>query len=158
MRASGAAETPRGAGGAPGSRALQAGSEMSVSFATPLAATLVVLVGLVPLGVLLSERRRLHRLCGQLGLRPPQGRHATSVVIALTLLVALLALAAAHPAVATTPTERGRADAEAFFVLDTSRSMAAADASGSPTRLDRAPAGAKQLPARPPGPAGRRRR
>src|SRR6187397_3157061 len=132
MRASGAAETPREAAGAPGSRALQAGSEMSVSFATPLAATLVVLVGLVPLGVLLSERRRLHRLCGQLGLRPPQGRHATSVVIAL----ALLALAAAQPVVATTTTARGRADAEAFFVLDTSRSMAAADAAGSPTRLD----------------------
>jgi len=124
---------------------------MSVSFATPLAATLVVLVGLVPLGVLLSERRRLHRLCGQLGLRPPQGRHATSVVIALTLLVALLALAAAQPVVATTTTERGRADAEAFFVLDTSRSMAAADAAGSPTRLDRARADAKELRARLPG-------
>jgi len=124
---------------------------MSVSFATPLAATLVVLVGLVPLGVLLSERRRLHRLCGQLGLRPPQGRQATSVVIALTLLVALLALAAAQPVVATTTTERGRADAEAFFVLDTSRSMAAADAAGSPTRLDRARADAKELRARLPG-------
>src|SRR4029078_7259628 len=78
MRASGAAETPREAAGAPGSRALPAGSAMSVSLAPPLAATLVVLVGLVPLGVLLSERRRLHRLCGQLGLRPPPGPPAPS--------------------------------------------------------------------------------
>src|SRR4029079_2614651 len=114
MRASGDAETRPEAAEAPESRALQAGSEMSVSFATPLAATLVVLVGLVPLGVLLSERRRLHRLCGQLGLRPPQGRHATSVVVALTLLVALLALAAAQPVVATTTTAAGRAGAAAL--------------------------------------------
>jgi VWA domain-containing protein len=124
---------------------------MSVSFATPLAATFVVLVGLVPLGVLLSERRRLHRVCGQLGLRPPQDRNATSFVIALTLLVTLLALAAAQPVVATQTTERGRADAEAFFVLDTSRSMAAGDGAGSSTRLDRARADAKELRARLPG-------
>ena len=118
---------------------------MSVSFATPLAAALVVLVGLVPLAVLLSERRRLHRLCGQLGLLPPQDRRAAPVVVALVLLVALLALAAAQPVVATRTTENGRADAEAFFVLDTSRSMAAADGAGSSTRLDRARADAKEL-------------
>ena len=81
---------------------------MSVSFATPLAAALVVLVGLVPLAVLLSERRRLHRLCGQLGLRPPQDRRAAPVVVALMLLVGLLALAAAQPVVATRTTENGQ--------------------------------------------------
>ena len=124
---------------------------MSVSFATPLAAALVVLTGLVPLALLLSERRRLHSVCSQVGLRPPQDRRATSVVIALALLVALLALGAAQPVVATRTTEKGRADAEAFFVLDTSRSMAAADGAGSPTRLDRARADAKELRGRLPG-------
>src|SRR5262245_49371445 len=118
---------------------------MSVSFATPLAAVLVALMGLVPLAVLLSERWHLRRLCGRLGLRPPQDRRAASVVIALTLLVALLALAAAQPVVATRTTEKGRADAEVFFVLDTTRSMAAADGAGSSTRLDRARADAKEL-------------
>lgn len=120
---------------------------MSITFTTPLGA-LVALVGLVPLGVILAERGRLRRVCAQLGLRPPDERGTLSVVLALAALVALLAVAAAQPVVAKRSTEKGRADAEAFFVFDTSRSMGARSAAGSPTRLDRARSDAKALRAR----------
>jgi hypothetical protein len=122
---------------------------MSITFSTPLAA-LVALVGLVPLAVLFAERSRLRRVCAQLGLRPPDERRTLSVGIALALLVALLALAAAQPVAATRRNEKGRADAEAFLVFDTSRSMGAAEGPGQPTRLDRARMDAKELRARLP--------
>jgi hypothetical protein len=120
---------------------------MTISFTTPFSA-LIAIVGLVPLGVLLAERGRLHHLCAQLGLRPPEERRTLWVVLALAVLVALLALAAAQPVVATRSPLQGRADAEAFFVFDTSRSMAAASGPSSPTRLDRARDDAKDLRAR----------
>jgi hypothetical protein len=116
---------------------------MSLSFTTPLAA-LVGLVALVPIGVVLAERKRLHRLCARLGLEPPQERITIRVVATLAIFAALLALAAAQPVAATHSTEKGRADAEAFFVFDTSRSMAARTPR-TPTRLDRARADAKEL-------------
>ena len=117
---------------------------MSISFTTPVAG-LIALVGLVPLGVLLAERERLRRICAQLGLRPPQARGTLPVVLALTALVTLLALAAAQPVVAKRSSEKGRADAEAFFIFDTSRSMGASPGPGAATRLDRARGDAKAL-------------
>jgi hypothetical protein len=117
---------------------------VSLTFTSPLAAV-VALVGLVPLAVVLAERERLRRVCVQLGLRPPTERRTVSALVALVLLVALLALAAAQPVAATRKTEQGRADAEAFFVFDTSRSMGASSRPGSPTRLDRARADGKAL-------------
>jgi hypothetical protein len=122
---------------------------VSVTFTTPLAG-LIALVGLVPLAVLLAERERLRRVCARLGLRPPAERRTLSALLALVVLVGLLALAAAQPVAATRQTEKGRADAEAFFVFDTSRSMGASGGPGSPTRLDRARADAKALRARLP--------
>src|SRR5262249_62422381 len=59
--------------------------------------------------------------------------------------VALLGLAAAQPALTRTAHPRVRADAQAVFVLDTSRSMAAAVSPNAPTRLDRAAAAAVRL-------------
>jgi hypothetical protein len=117
---------------------------MSLTFTTPLAA-LIALVGLVPLAVLLAERERLRRVCAQLGLQPPAERRTLSAIAALVLLVALLSLAAAQPVAASRKTEKGRADAEAFFVFDTSRSMGASTGPGSPSRLDRARADGKAL-------------
>lgn len=116
---------------------------MSISFVTPLAA-LVALVGLVPLAVLGLERRRLRALCAGLGLRPPEPSSAVPVWAALVALIALLALAAAQPVIARHTTHPGRADAEAFFVFDVSRSMSAR-APNSATRLDRARRDAKEL-------------
>jgi hypothetical protein len=50
----------------------------------------------------------------------------------------VLAVAAMQPALRTTTKARVRTDAQAFFVLDTSRSMQASRSPAGPTRLDRA--------------------
>jgi hypothetical protein len=59
--------------------------------------------------------------------------------------VALLGLAAAQPALTSEGSLRIREDAQALFVLDTSRSMGASRSPGAPTRLDRATAAALRL-------------
>jgi hypothetical protein len=119
---------------------------VSLSFVTPLGA-LIALVGLVPLAVLAVGDRRLEALCRRLGLRPPTRRPSVEVGVALIVLVAVLALALAQPVVANHTTRKGRADAEAFFVFDVSRSMGARTAD-SPTRFDQARRDAKELRAR----------
>jgi hypothetical protein len=119
---------------------------VSITFVTPLGA-LIALVGLIPLAVLVVEESRLGALCEKLGLRPPPWRPSVEVGVALTALVAVLALALAQPVVASHTTTNGRADAEAFFVFDVSRSMSARTA-GSPTRFEQARRDAKELRAR----------
>src|SRR5439155_25425511 len=119
---------------------------MSITFVTPLGAV-IALVGLVPLAVLVVEERRLDALCEKLGLRPPRWRPSVEVGVALIVLVAVLALALAQPVVGNHTTTKGRADAEAFFVFDVSRSMSARTA-GSPTRFDQARRDAKDLRSR----------
>ena len=116
---------------------------MSLSFVTPLGA-LIALVGLIPLAVLVVEDRRLEALCKRLGLQPPTWRPSVEIGVALVVLVAVLALALAQPVVANHTTTKGRADAEAFFVFDVSRSMGARTAD-SPTRFDQARRDAKEL-------------
>jgi hypothetical protein len=124
---------------------------VSVSFVTPLGALAVLVIGgLFPIGVLLSGRRRLETLCARLGLRPPPRREVLPSAIALTVVIALLALAAAQPVAARRTTTQGRADAEAFFVFDVSRSMGARSP-GSPSRFDQARRDAKELRAELPG-------
>jgi hypothetical protein len=117
---------------------------MSISFVTPLGA-LITLVGLVPLAMLVFEERRLRALCKRLGLRPPPSRPSLEVGVALAALVGVLALALAQPVVARHTAKKGRADAEAFFVFDVSRSMSARTAPDSPNRLDQARVDAKEL-------------
>jgi von Willebrand factor type A domain len=119
---------------------------VSLTFVTPLGA-LIALVGLIPLAVLVVEDRRLGALCEKLGLRPPSLRPSVEVGVALTVLVAVLALALAQPVIGSHTTLKGRADAEAFFVFDVSRSMGARTAN-SPTRFDQARRDAKELRAR----------
>jgi hypothetical protein len=119
---------------------------VSLTFVTPLGA-LIGFVGLIPLAVLVVEDRRLEALCKRLGLRPPTWRPSIEIGVALTALVAVLALALAQPVVANHTITEGRADAEAFFVFDVSRSMSARTP-GSPTRFDQARRDAKELRAR----------
>lgn len=116
---------------------------MHVSFVTPLGG-LVALVGLVPLTVLVLGRSRLQAICSRLGLRPPGGRSAISVGVALVAFAVLAGVAAAQPVLATHSPLKGRDDAAAFFVFDVSRSMGARTF-GSPTRLDQARRDAKAL-------------
>ncbi len=73
-----------------------------------------------------------------LGLSSPSRAAGASVAAALALVPTLLGLAAAQPVVESQRTRPERTDAEAFFILDVSRSMFAADGPGTATRLERA--------------------
>ncbi len=60
-------------------------------------------------------------------------------------LVVVVALAGAQPALTHASRLQVRRDVQALFVVDTSRSMAAASSAGAPSRLDRATAAAIRL-------------
>lgn len=109
----------------------------ALTFLTPKGAVVAAAI-LLPLAGLLLAERRVDAVRARLGLRRPFGTRQRLLVGALVAVPLLLALAATQPALRT---ERGtsvRTDAEAFFVLDTSRSMLAASGPQAPTRLQRA--------------------
>ena len=109
---------------------------LALSFASPWSA-LVGLAVIVPLGVLVLAARRSARVAAVLGLEPSSGRmFATGAAIAV--LAVLLAVAAAQPVAESEAARYVRPDAEAWFVVDTSRSMLASPAPGAATRFDRA--------------------
>lgn len=110
---------------------------MNVGFLTPLGAAFALAV-LVPLAVLVLRERRARRTRAVLGLQQPRLVARLPVAVALAAVPALLALAAAQPVLETTRTVRERTDAEAFVVVDVSRSMLAAAEDGAPARIDRA--------------------
>jgi hypothetical protein len=110
---------------------------MGLAFLTPLGALLGALA-VVPLGVHVLRRRRAARIRATLGLAPPGfGSHAP-LVLALAAVPALLGLAAAQPVLESDRVRPERTGAEAWVVLDTSRSMLASAHSGSATRFERA--------------------
>jgi hypothetical protein len=115
-----------------------------MSFLTPLGA-LAALFALLPLAAAVAGRRRVAAARRALGLAPPAPRSAfvRPAVAAAGLVV--LGVAAAQPVLSREQARRQRADAQAIFVLDTSRSMAASATRSSPTRLDRAVAAAVRL-------------
>jgi Mg-chelatase subunit ChlD len=124
-----------------------------MTFLTPLAA-LVALAALLPLGAWLVGRRRADAVRRTLGLPAPRARRAARTLAAAAGIV-VLGLAAAQPALTHDTAVRERTDAQALFVFDTSRSMAAARTPRAPTRLDRAVAAAVRLRAAIPDvPAG----
>ena len=95
---------------------------MGLSFLTPLAGIFAI-SALVPLVVFLGRERRAREI---------------RVALSLALVPALLGLAAAQPVLDSTRTRSERTDAQAFFVLDTSRSMLSSAGPRSETRLERA--------------------
>lgn len=104
----------------------------------------MALAALLPLLAAAYGRRRLAAARRELALQPP--RRAGMLRLAAAVCgSALLGLAAAQPALTHASGTRVRPDVEALFVLDTSRSMAAAAALHAPTRLDRAVAAAERL-------------
>lgn len=108
-----------------------------MSFLTPLGA-LAALAALVPLVAWRLGRARVGAVRRTLGL-PTPARPSTLVRPAAAAAgIALLGLAAAQPVLTHETTRRVRADVQALFVVDTSRSMAASATRSSPTRLDRA--------------------
>ena len=107
---------------------------------------LLLALGIVlPLAVLLFVRRRARTVRRGLALVEPPRRAFVTTVVAFVATGALVGLAAAQPVVDRTRTLRERTDAEAFAVVDVSRSMLAQSDSGSPRRIDRAKAFAKTI-------------
>ena len=116
----------------------------SLVFLTPWAAlvTLAVLVPLVALAAALRRERHARRV---LGLAEPPGSGRPGTVAAVVCALVLLGVAAAQPAIRTTTGLQVRTDAEAIYVIDTSRSMLASATPQSATRIKRARTAAVKL-------------
>lgn len=107
---------------------------------------LLLALGIVlPLLVLLVVRRRARTARRGLALVEPRTRTFIATVLAFVATGALVGIAAAQPVVDQTRTLRERTDAEAFVVVDVSRSMLAQSGTSSPRRLERAKTFAKTL-------------
>jgi hypothetical protein len=108
-----------------------------LSFLTPLDA-LFALAAALPLGAFLATEHRAGRIRHALSLPAPRRRTVIPVAVALTVLISLVAVAAAQPVVVRQRLVSERADAQAFFLFDTSLSMRASAGQGEPSRLVRA--------------------
>jgi len=117
---------------------------MKVVFLTPTGVLLALGV-LLPLVALLFVRRRAGRVRDVLGLTEPRARGIVAAILAVLAAGTFLGLAATQPVIERTITLETRTDAEAFIVLDVSRSMLARQSSRSATRLERAKAAARTL-------------
>ncbi|MGZ4334342.1 MAG: vWA domain-containing protein [Gaiellaceae bacterium] len=120
-----------------------------LSFLTPLDA-LFALAAALPLVAFLAAERRAGRIRQTLSLPAPRRRTVIPVAVALTVLMSLVAVAAAEPVVVRQRLVSERADAQAFFLFDTSLSMRASAGPATPNRLVRAKRIALRLRARLP--------
>ena len=123
---------------------------MGVNFLTPVAA-LFGLLAAVPLAVFAGRRRRAAQIRRALGLEQPARRPWGLVAVCLAAVPVLVGVAAAQPVITSARTVPQRSDAEAFIVLDTSRSMLASSSSDEPARFERAREEALALQAELPG-------
>jgi VWA domain-containing protein len=108
-----------------------------MSFLSPLGA-LVVLAAAVPVVAFLRSERARVRVTRLLRLGEVDSRIRLVPLVASIAIAALLGIAATQPTIVRHSSQRVRTDAEAWFVLDTSRSMRASAGPGSPTRFERA--------------------
>jgi hypothetical protein len=115
-----------------------------MTFLTPLG-WLVALLGLLPLAAAILARGRTESVRRALRLPPAERRTELLPPALASLGIVLLGLAAAQPAITRTGSSRVLPGAQALFVLDTSRSMAASSTPSGRTRLDRAAAAAIRL-------------
>ena len=116
----------------------------TLTFLSPLGG-LLVLAALLPLAGLILAGRRVATARATLGLERPPGGAPRTTIAALVAVPVLLGLAAAQPALRAPETANVRTDAQAMFILDTSRSMLAAASPGAPSRLARAQRAAVRL-------------
>jgi von Willebrand factor type A domain len=116
----------------------------SMTLLTPLGA-LVAAAVVLPVAAIAIAARRTRAVRIALRLRAPRGGTDLLALAALVGVFVLLALAATQPALSHDTVDRVRTDAQALFVLDTSRSMAAASTRSGPTRLARAKDAAAEL-------------
>jgi len=117
---------------------------VTLTLLTPFAALLALGV-VVPVLALFAVRRRARRIRAMLSLGEPPTRSLVIPVLALLAAAGLLALGAAQPVVEWTTDRKVRTDAEAFVVLDVSRSMLAQRDIDAPMRIDRAKAAASAI-------------
>jgi hypothetical protein len=117
---------------------------MDLGFATPAAALLALAIAL-PLAALLAVRLRAQGIRRALLLPEPSRRSRRLPLAALGLIAALIGLAAAQPVIQRDAKQRVRTDAEAWVVIDTTRSMLAQADPDSRIRLDRAKAAARSV-------------
>jgi hypothetical protein len=117
---------------------------VELDFLTPLGG-FVALTAVLPLAVLALRERRARRVRAALRLAQPSPRALAPVAVAIAAAGGLLGVAAAHPVVETERTVRERTDAEAFVVVDVSRSMLASREDGGARRIDRAREEAERL-------------
>jgi hypothetical protein len=117
---------------------------MSLTILTPLGALLAVGV-VVPLVALIRARRKAASVRDVLGVAALRRRAVAVPLAALAIGAALLGLAAAQPVVEWTRDRSVRTDAEAFVVLDVSRSMLAQRNLDDPQRIERAKDAATSL-------------
>jgi hypothetical protein len=111
---------------------------------TPLAALVVVAVA-VPLLALGWAAWRGARARRAVGLPAVGYRHVLAPAVALVLACGLVALAAAQPVLRSRAALRARTDAAAWIVVDTSRSMLAANTAQAEPRIVRARRAALRL-------------
>ena len=113
-------------------------------FLTPRAA-LVGLAFIAPLVTLAIRERAYGRVRETLGLRLPGLARVLARPAGLIALAALVAAAAAQPAVRATDSTPVRSDAELILTFDVSRSMQATGTPGGVVRLERARALGRQV-------------
>lgn len=116
----------------------------SLVFLTPLG-MLVALGCVLPVLAVAFIARRARRVRGRLGLAEPSSRRLLVGTGSAVAAGIFLGLAAAQPVLERTVPIRSRTDAEAFFVVDVSRSMLAQRGTGSRTRIERAKDAARRL-------------
>lgn len=117
---------------------------LELGFASPFGA-LLALGALVPLAALLAVRSRARGIRRTLRLPEPSVRSQRIPLVFLGAAAALLGLAASQPVIQRDATRLARTDAEAWVVLDTTRSMLAQSDPDSRIRLDRAKAAAQAV-------------
>jgi hypothetical protein len=116
----------------------------SLVFLTPWGA-LVTLTVVLPLAALVLAVHRERHARRALRLDDPPDGSRLANALAISAALALLGIAAAQPALRSKTGLRVRKDAEAIYVIDTSRSMLAAARPHAPTRIARARAAAIRL-------------
>jgi hypothetical protein len=115
-----------------------------MSFLTPYGALIALLV-VLPLAAFAVGERARHRVSNLLGLAEQAGAMRFAVAVAAVVVAALFGVAATQPAIVHRQQRHVRTDAQAWFVLDISMSMASSAAPGMPSRLARSQALALRL-------------
>jgi hypothetical protein len=89
--------------------------------------------------------RRTRGLERRFSLRAPRRRDLVAVALSVSVLPALVGIAASQPVIVHRELVTQRDDAEIFVIFDTSQSMSAQPGLGSPTRLQRAKRDVEEL-------------